>query len=392
MAKKLTTRFIENVRPLPKRKEYPDGGNGLYLVVQATTAVKSFAGRYRYLGKSKKLTLGRWPAVTLAAARRDWATALHGLAQGCDPAAAREGAKLKAAAAQADTVVAVCEEYLKREGKRLRTADQRVSILQRLVYPAIGDRPVGDLKRSEIVRLMDKIEDASGQRMADVTLAVLRRILFWHAARTDDFVPPFVRGMARQRAAEHRRSRILDDDELRRLWIATADGQPFSSFIRFLLLSTARRGEAAGLKRSEVDANGIWTLPAARSKSKLEIIRPLSGAAQEVLAAQPRVGDYVFATGGPLRNFSGPKRKLDVVSGVRDWHLHDLRRTSRSLLSRSGIAPDVAERCLGHALPTIRATYDRHRYVDEMAHAFEALAALIERIVNPTDAVLAFRR
>jgi hypothetical protein len=62
------------------------------------------------------------------------------------------------------------------------------------------------------------------------------------------------------------------------------------------------------------------------------------------------------------------------------------------LLSRSGIAPDVAERCLGHALPTIRATYDRHRYVDEMAHAFEALAALIERIVNPTDAVLAFRR
>jgi hypothetical protein len=47
---------------------------------------------------------------------------------------------------------------------------------------------------------------------------------------------------------------------------------------------------------------------------------------------------------------------------------------------------------LGHALPAIRATYDRHQYVGEMRHAFEALAALIERIVNPTDTVLAFRR
>jgi integrase len=75
-----------------------------------------------------------------------------------------------------------------------------------------------------------------------------------------------------------------------------------------------------------------------------------------------------------------------------NWRIHDLRRSSRSLLSRAGVNPDIAERCLGHALPAIRATYDRHRYLDEMAHAFEALAALIERIVNPTDTVVALRR
>jgi integrase len=95
---------------------------------------------------------------------------------------------------------------------------------------------------------------------------------------------------------------------------------------------------------------------------------------------------------GPLKSFSEPKAKLDAASGITNWRIHDLRRSSRSLLSRAGVNPDIAERCLGHALPTIRATYDRHRYVDEMAHAFETLAALIERIVNPTDAVLAFRR
>src|SRR6516164_5199853 len=393
MTRKLTAKTIENLKPGPQRREISDGGSGLWLVLQPS-GVKSWAVRYRYAGRPTKLTLGGWPALTLAAARKGAADALHELARGHDPAAARKAAALTAAAARANTVVAVCEEYLKRESSRLRTADQRVSILRRLVYPVLGDRPVESIRRSEIVQLMDRIEDSSGQRMADVTLAVLRRIFNWYAARSDNFVPPFVRGMSRQKVAEHRRSRILDDDELRRLWAATADEQPFFNFVRLLLLTTARRGEVAGLKWSEVGADGLWTLPAARSKTKTEIVRPLSKAAQAVLAAQPRVGDYVLTSGAaPLRNFSDPKRKLDAVAGLSGYRLHDLRRTSRSLLSRAGINSDIAERCLGHALPAIRATYDRHRFLDEMAHAFEALATLIERIVNPPDAaVVAFRR
>jgi integrase len=62
-----------------------------------------------------------------------------------------------------------------------------------------------------------------------------------------------------------------------------------------------------------------------------------------------------------------------------------LRRTARSLLSRAGVNPDVAERCLGHAIPGVRGIYDRHRYIDEMRHAFEALAAEIERIVHTPE-------
>src|SRR5262245_25578503 len=393
MTPKLTAKTIEKLKPGPQRREISDGGSGLWLVLQPS-GVKSWAVRYRYAGRPTKLTLGGWPALTLAAARKGAADALHELARGHDPAAARKAAALTAAA-RANTVVAVCEEYLKRESSRLRTVDQRVSILRRLVYPVLRDRPVESIRRSEIVQLMDRIEDSSGQRMADVTLAVLRRIFNWYAARSDNFVPPFVRGMSRQKVAEHRRSRILDDDELRRLWAATADEQPFSNFVRLLLLTTARRGEAAGMKWSEVGADALRTLPAERSKTKTEIVRPLSKAAQAVLAAQPRgIGDYVFTPGAaPLRNFSDAKRKLDAVSGLSGYQLHDLRWTSRSLLSRAGINSDIAERCLGHALPAIRATYDRHHFLDEMAHAFEALAALIERIVNPTDAaVIAFRR
>jgi integrase len=69
--------------------------------------------------------------------------------------------------------------------------------------------------------------------------------------------------------------------------------------------------------------------------------------------------------------------------------LHDLRRTSRTLLSRAGVAPDTAERCLGHAIVGVRATYDRHEYQSEKAAAFEALAALIERIVRPPEGAVA---
>ena len=389
---RLTTKFVENVKPAATRREIPDAGcRGLYLIVQPTGR-KVWAVRYRFEGATRKLTLNA--GLTLAAARKAATTALHELESGNDPAAARAEAKINAAAARADTVTAICEAYLKREGYKLRTVDQRVSILKRLIYPVIGDRPVESLKRSDIVRLLDRIEDGQGQRAADVTLSVLRRVFNWHALRSDSFIPPIVRGMGRQNAKDHRRSRILDDGELRRVWLASTaeDAQPFGALIRFLLLTAARRSEAAGMRWDEV-AHGVWTLPARRSKNKTDVPRPLCQAAQALLNAQPRYSgcEYVFTNNGTaaIQSFSGAKKKLDNVSGVTGWRLHDLRRTARSLLSRAGIHPDLAERCLGHAIGGVRGVYDRHQYVDEMRHAFEALAALIARLVSgmPADVV-----
>jgi len=182
----------------------------------------------------------------------------------------------------------------------------------------------------------------------------------------------------------------LDDAELRAVWTAalTPEMRPFGDLVRFLLLTAARRGEAAGMRWSEVDANHVWTLPAARSKNKSEVIRPLSKAAQAVIA-EPKKGDFVFSHNAgitPITNFSKTKQRLDRASGVTRWRLHDLRRTARSLLSRAGSHPDLAERCLGHAIGGVRGVYDRHQYVDEMRHAFEALAALIARLVSADEA------
>jgi integrase len=400
MAKLFTTKFVENIKPSGKRQEIPDNKcAGLYLLLQPS-GHRSWCCRYRFNGEQVKLNLGAWPAVSLLDARIVATKAREQVARGTDPARAKVDAKIKADVAKANTVANVCETYLAyergRKDKKLRTLDQRVSILNRLVYPAIGSRPVGEVRRSDIVRLLDKIEAGAGPRMADVSLAVLRRIFHWHEVREDDFVSPIIRGMGRTNTKERARSRILTDDELRAVWAAAPEG-PFGALVKFLLLTTARRNEAAAMRWDEVDATGIWTLPASRSKTKVDVARPLNKTARVLLAEQPRFHgcDHIFTLNAcsPLTNFSGCKTKLDAVSGVRGWRLHDLRRTARSLLSRAGVNADIAERCLGHAMPTIRATYDRHQYVAEMAHAFEALAALIERIVagKPGDNVVALR-
>jgi integrase len=156
------------------------------------------------------------------------------------------------------------------------------------------------------------------------------------------------------------------------------------------------------MRRSEV-ASDEWIIPQGRYKTGLELVIPVSPAAQAVLAAVPRIGKsgFVFTTDGkrPTSGFSKFKQKFDakVLAELRAknpeaelprWTLHDLRRTARSLMSRAGVPSDHAERCLGHVLPGIRGTYDRHEYFNEKRRAFEALAGLIDRIVTPADNVV----
>ena len=141
---------------------------------------------------------------------------------------------------------------------------------------------------------------------------------------------------------------------------------------------------------ADADAGSCWLLPAARNKVKVDLLRPLSQAAQDLLDAQPRIEGcpYVFTYGRkPLAAFSQCKGDFDAASGVNNWTLHDLRRTARTLMSRAGVNSDHAEQCLGHLLSGVRKTYNRDDFKQQKKIAFEALAALIERIVNPTPNV-----
>jgi integrase len=374
----------------------------LYLVVQPSGA-KSWALRYRFGGRPAKLTLGTLLVIdrdgkepdkpdiggplTLAAARKLAGDALLQVRQGRDPGAQKKAQRVATALVAADTLRLICEEYLKREGPRLRTVGQRRAIFDRLIYPVLGQRQIDSIKRSDVARLLDEVEDKSGARMADMTLAVLRRVMNWHASRSDDFRSPIVRGMARTKPKERARERTLTDDELRAIWKVAADFEgPFGALLRLLLLTGARRSEAASLRWSEL-AGTDWILPAARNKTKVDLLRPLSSSALALLEKVQKIADcdFVFTTDGkrPIGGFSKFKVEIDKVCGVTGWTLHDLRRTARSLMSRAGVPTDHAERCLGHVITGVRATYDRHEFRAEKKRAFEALATQIELVLNP---------
>lgn len=399
--KPLTDRGIQALKPAPKgkRKLVWDALVPGFAVRVTDRGQRSFVLVTRYPGSSNPTprAIGSVGAIALEDARaraREW---LKLISSGIDPAQAQ-------AERQRDTLRAICTEYLDRDGAKLRSSEWRRAVLERLVYPTLGSRPITEVRRSDIVRLLDKIEDERGAAMADRTLAVIGRIMNWHAARSDDFRSPIVRGMAR--APSVARDRVVSDDELRAIWWATAgDGgygprvptqrklsPVFGALVRFLLLTTARRSEAAEMRWSEV-VGDEWTLPAVRNKTGLELVRPLSGAARAVLAGLPRGGDFVFSRSGKgsLGGITGLKSELDSASGTSGWTLHDLRRTARSLMSRAGVPSDHSERCLGHVIGGVRGVYDRHEYLEEKRIAFEKLATVVAGIVDPQPNVVALR-
>jgi integrase len=150
------------------------------------------------------------------------------------------------------------------------------------------------------------------------------------------------------------------------------------------------------MRWSEVESRE-WVIPAARYKTKLDHVIPLSKMAQAIIAAIIEghgEDEFVFSANGrqAIGGLGRHKRAIDEASGVSGWVIHDLRRTARSLLSRAGVPTDHAERCLGHVIGGVRGVYDRHEYYDEKAIAFEALAAQVQRIIDPQPNVVEMKR
>jgi integrase len=403
----LTVITAANLAAKRARYEVPDSAcPGLHLVVHPS-GKKSWAYRYRFSGKSRKLTVGTafteaGIAVIAIGDARDIADeARVSVARQIDPGEAKKAGKRRAAeevATAANTLRAVAETYLDQpEYKRLRTIERRRDVFTRLINPKLGDKQIEGLKRSEIVAVLDQIAKASGPAMADFALATLRRVLHWYALRSDDYTNPIMRGMARTSTKERARSRTLSRIEMRALWRATGKAGVFGQYLRFTLLTATRRNESAHMRRSEIEGAN-WTIQAPRYKTKVDHLVPLSTAAVAVLSAVPKIGkgDVVFTMDGlkPITGFGCRKADFDriMLSELRKvagddahlprWTLHDLRRTARTLMTEAGIPSDHAEACLGHVVKGVEGTYNRHSYRDEKRVAFEKLAELVARVVG----------
>ena len=186
--------------------------------------------------------------------------------------------------------------------------------------------------------------------------------------------------MRRSNPKERARTRILDDDELRIIWKTAEGNGEFGVLVRLLLLTGQRRDKAASMRWEDIK-DGAWTIPSEdREKGNAKVL-PLPKMAIDIIEAQPRFAAFVIAR----KNYH-TKAKTDFVAKLPpmpQWQLHDLRRTARSLMSRAGVLPHIAEQVLGHAIAGVGGIYDRHRYEAEKAHALKALAGLIENILRP---------
>jgi integrase len=435
---RISKQYVASIKPTGKDEFHWDRSlPGFGLRVQRSGA-SSYVVKYRpasaagFRGRQvlpKRITLGSTAKLTPDYARTLAKKLLGKVANGADPAKERREAARKAETATTTTLKAVAETYLSlacgmrrnEDGRatfspnaRLRSADQRVKVFERLVYPnEISKRQIGEIGRGDIAKLLGKIEATRGPRMAHVTLAYLSALFNWYAARHDSFRTPIVRGMSPIKPAERAGNRILDDREIRDIWavLDKVEIPPcFARLLRTLLLTGLRRNQAARATWFEIDylrrddyQGDVLTIPAARMKGKLDHAVPLTQRLLALLGERAKIADvraspFVFSLNGggkAFRNFASAKATLDAeIYKLREadgrepmprWVLHDLRRTAKTLMQRAGVRPDISERVLAHAIKGVEGVYDRYGYLPEKMDALTKLDTLVERILKTID-------
>jgi integrase len=390
------------------RKEVPDGKvSGLYLVVQPSGA-KSWAVRYRVAGQPKKLTLGPYPAIDLATARKRAQEAVGDVAGGKDPSAEKKASRAAVRAERtaednrlARIAASYVDRYVKREvGKAWGREIERLFRVE--IIPKLGNKRIGAVTKSDILDLLDAIVDRGSPITANRTFATLRQLFNWALDRDLVNASPMPRSAP---APETARDRILSDEQIQLAWRAFEQvGWPFGPIGKLLLLTGARRDEIAEGMWGEIDSVAkTWTIPATRTKNAEVHEIPLGDTALEILHALPRIGGksaFVFTTTGrsPVSGFSKAKRAVDAAvlgflkedrgddaEALPHWTLHDLRRTVATNLQQLGVRLEVTEAVLNHTSGSragIVGVYQRYKYTTEKRDAMDKWAARVAVIVG----------
>lgn len=413
----LTPLGVKSAKSGQTRREIPDPGcKGLYLVVQPGGG-KSWAFRYRFVGKPKKLTLG--PAYlgkdepetatldhpnTLAGARKLAGEAALMVAKGVDPAKhkkrERHQARLRAENSELldrDTVEAVARLFIEkhaiantRETSWLEAArliglkpdpNDRSKLIRTdsggEVLSRWGGRTVHEITRRDIHELLDAIVSRGSPVTANRALAVIRKMFAWAASR--DIVTTSPCNGISPPSTEKARDRILSDAELRLVWrAAEAVGWPFGPLVQLLVLTVQRRDEVADMNFAELHLEDrLWIIPKERVKNGQEHEVPLSAPASALFERLPQLGrsGLVFTVTGetPVSGFSRTKKRIDAeilklqkaeaialgndpadVQPLLNWTFHDLRRTGASGMARLGIQLPVIEKILNHTSGSFR--------------------------------------
>src|SRR5262245_52220126 len=388
MTRNWTDKGVAALKPREKQYAHPDpqlpghyvrvspGGSKMFVAVARDTR-----------GKQVWTTIGSAALITIEEAREKAREVIKRVRDGKDKAGPQ-------------SFEAVSGEWLGRhvDAKGLRDEYEIRRVLKKHILPEWGGRDFESIRRGDVSRLLDKVEDESGARTADKVLEIASGVCRFYEQRNEDYSSPIINGMKRYSTKDHARARILSDAEIKKLWGACDTTNGYGALVKLLLLTAQRREKVASMRWDEIDSDGTWHIPSEKREKGNAGDLVLPKMALDIIKSRPRFesSPYVLGNGnGPLRSFHGPRDALKAkLNFEEDWRLHDLRRTARSLLSRAGITSRVAERVMGHAIVGVEGTYDRHEYREEKAQALRQLASLIEFIVtgNYADKVVRVRQ
>lgn len=376
-----STRFFETIEVRSKDYQLGDEAvSNLFLIVRPSGSrrwVYDAANTVNANGRRIKLSLGNYPAFSLADARL-WAEEKNGLrGRGIDPREAARDAARQQARQSANTMRAVHARYIEfKRAEGLRTIDEKVRLLTANVFPLHGDRPISSFTKADARACIQTVRDRGSNGSANRVLAELSAFLGW--AASEDYVEHNVAAAILATGGSNPR-RALELHELGWLWKAL-DRYPVdeADAIRLLILTGCRKMEACGSRLTEI-RDGVWRLPRDRAKTKVECHLPLAPLARDIFN---RARERALADGRACHFHAAPHSKMfgslldrlradladrakrEGMATPEPWDFHSIRHALRTHIV--GDDPGnmmIAERILNHAVSGIDRRYDHNQHL-----------------------------
>jgi integrase len=376
---KLTDSKVKALRGRKNRYIEWDESSGLGVRV-SPPGRKSFVFMYRYDGRARMMTLGPYPKLSLSEARTKAAKAREEVSKGNDPG--KNWVEKKRDDRKAPTIEGLVEEYLEKWAKpRKKTWREDERILYKDVIPFIGRRKAKDIKKRDVVLLLDAVVDRGSPISANKTYEILRKMFDFAVSRSLLEYSPCV-GVEKP-SKSNARDRILDENEIKTFWkkleeIPITKGTELA--FKLLLVLGQRRGETVSIEWKEIDLKKhTWTIPGNKSKNENPHKVPLPSLAMEILLeAKELAGNnqWVFPGISGDKCLS-PKTISQIVIkhrglfGIDHFTVHDLRRTMASLMTGMGVPRLTVSKVLNHSEGGTTRIYDRHTYDAEKLQALE---------------------
>lgn len=349
--------------------------------------------RYRFAGRQRELSLGRYPDVGLKLAREKAAEARVAVNSGADVALVKRRTKL--ALKEVDTFSALAADYMTYAAPSLSSTTQKETrrYLRKDINPRIGRLRVNEVTGGEIVHLIKAVARRS-QSVARRAFEILSVVFAHGVAKQIVLLNPCdaLKVSAIIGVRPKRSERIkLTHEEIRALLAALPSlGAANALAIKVLLATCVRKGELIRARWEHVDlAKGVWVIPDEHAKGGKGFEIPLAAAVVRWFAElKTYSGDSAYvlpsrkqgraSTTQPIcrSTLNAAINRLDC--NVRCFSPHDLRSTARSYLAELGVDIIIAERCLNHSLGGLVAVYDQHDYMDERRVALSLWADFIE--------------